>query len=46
MDGDCACGKKFYSYSTDPKEADKALEYMEKQYREHHNERYRKEENL
>jgi|tagenome__1003787_1003787.scaffolds.fasta_scaffold20862527_1 hypothetical protein len=46
MDGDCACGKKFYSYTNHPKDANKALQYMEKQYREHQDERYTKEDNL
>jgi len=42
--GECACGKIFYPYSTDPKNADEALRYMEQQWRSHHGEKYAKGE--
>jgi hypothetical protein len=35
LGGECKCGAKFYPYSVDPKDTDKALRYMEEQYREH-----------
>jgi hypothetical protein len=42
--GECACGKIFYPYSTEPTDSDEALKYMEQQWRSHHDERYPKEE--
>jgi hypothetical protein len=38
--GLCDCGQKFYPFSSDPKDAQKALQYMEKEWREHQTERY------
>jgi hypothetical protein len=40
MDGHCDCGQKFYPFSRERKDAQKVLQYLQKQWHEHFEKRY------